>query len=285
MTRAWTLTVLDDGPADPELARWFAEVSSAAAGRGQDVRYLHNPGNLGLNRNFQRCVDLADGDLVVLLGADDRMLPGYVRAVTAAAAAVPHAAMIQPGVRVIDAAGAPVRPLGDRVKSLLALSVHGRRVVGGEQLAASLLRADWMYFPAVAFRREWLRRFGFRPGYDVVLDLDMYLRMLLAGAELVLVEEVCFEYRRHAASLSSAEASSGGRFDEEHAFFAEARALMAAHGWRRAARAADAHLTSRLHALVRAGAAVRARDLGTARLLAAHAVRRDRRTGAPRSPA
>jgi glycosyltransferase involved in cell wall biosynthesis len=263
--QGWHLTVVDDGPADPVLTQWCAD-------QGDDrVTYLHNSVNLGINRNFQRCLDLSTRDLVVLLGADDRLLPGYVAAVTAAGEAFPLAAMVQPGVRVVDDAGDPARPLGDRVKSLLAMRVRGRRLVGGEELAASLLRGNWLYFPAVAFRREWVQRYGFREGYDVVQDLDLYLRMLFDGAQLVLVEEVCFEYRRHAASLSSTQAGTGGRFREEVTFFEEVRHEAGRRGWRRAARAADAHLTSRLHSFVRAGTAARARDFETAKLLAGNA--------------
>ena len=262
----WTLTLVDDGPHDAVLAGWCAQLDDPR------IHYLHNPTNLGINRNFQRCVDLSVNELVVLVGADDKMLPGYVQAVTAAAAVFPQASMIQPGVRVIDQGGRPVRPIGDRVKSLLAMRVAGSRLVGGEELASSLLRGNWMYFPSVTFRRSSIQRYGFREGYDVVQDLDLYLRMLLDGASLVLVEQVCFEYRRHAASLSSTEAASGGRFREELAFFIEARALALRHGWRRAARAAEARLTSRLHSAVRSGAAARAGDFATARALAANAL-------------
>jgi len=262
----WTLTVVDDGPEDPALAQWCAGLGDPR------IRYLHNPTNLGINRNFQRCVDLATSDLVVLIGADDRMLPGYVEAVGAAAAVFPQASMVQPGVRVIDESGRLVRPAGDRLKSLLAMRVAGSRLVGGEELASSLLRGNWMYFPSVTFRRSTVQRYGFRVGYDVVQDLDLYLRMLLDGASLVLVERVCFEYRRHAASLSSTEAASGERFREELAFFSEARSLALHNGWRRAARAADAHLTSRLHTAVRSGSAARSGDFATARALAAVAL-------------
>ena len=258
----WALTVIDDGPPDPALSGWFASLDD------ERIRYLHNPVNLGINRNFQRCVDVAGGALVVIVGADDRLMPGYLAAVVAAAEVFPQAAMVQPGVRVIDERGQQVRPLGDRVKSLLAMRVAGTRLVGGEELTCSLLRANWMYFPSVAFRRTWLQRFGFRDGYDVVQDLDLYVRMLVDGASLALVEEVCFEYRRHPASLSSTAAENGGRFREELAFFAEARSMALRNGWRRAARAADVHLASRLHSLARSGAAARAGDLTAARAMA-----------------
>jgi hypothetical protein len=121
--------------------------------------------------------------------------------------------------------------------------------VGGERLAVSLLRGNWMYFPSVVFRRDWLVRHGFRPGYDIVLDLDLYLRILRSGGEAVLLSRPGIEYRRHADSLSSCGAEDGSRFVEERAFFAEAAAELAAEGWTRAARAARWHLTSRLHAV------------------------------------
>ncbi len=271
----WVLTVVDDGPADPVLAAWFAGLTGPSGLAGaQDYRitYRHNPVNLGINRNFQRCVDLATGELVVLMGADDRVLPGYVGTVTRARDAFGRAAFVHPGVRVIDSTGAQVQPFADRVKRALAPRVDKQRLVGGEQLATSLLRGNWMYFPAVAFRRDWLQRHGFRPGYDVVQDLDLYLRMLLDGAQVLLLDEVCFQYRRHEASLSSARAHTGDRFDEELSFFREVRTRMADHGWHRAARAADLHLTSRLHSASRAAAAARSGDRALAGRFVAQAL-------------
>lgn len=252
----WRLVVSDDGPEDPALEWYFRDLADRW---GPDrISYRHNPRTLGINRNFQKCIDDARSDLLVVLGADDRMLPDFVRTVLDAAAAHPAAAWIQPGVRVIDAAGDPVLPLADRIKSVLRARIRPG-VVGGEPLLASLLVGNWMYFPSVVFRREIVQKYGFRPGYDVVMDLDLYARMLLDGHVALLVDHVCFEYRRHAASLSSAEAVSGGRFDEELRCFVEIRQQSRDCGWPRAAGAAARHLTSRFHALALMPSAARAR--------------------------
>lgn len=259
----WRLQVIDDGPDDPGLARHVAALAQELG--PQRVSYRRNPVNLGINRNFQSCFDQAEGDLVVLLGADDRMLPDYVSTVTQAAAQHPDAAWIQPGVRIIDGTGTAVLPLADRIKKLLRPACGGDRMLGGEELLAALLRGNWMYFPSVAFRRDVVQKYGFRPGYDVVMDLDLYARMLFDGHRALVLDHLCFEYRRHAASLSSTEAVSGGRFEEEVACFAEIREQARARGWRRAARAASGHLTSRLHALALVPTAARA---GDARLVA-----------------
>lgn len=250
----WRLTVVDDGidlGRGPELAGWLAAL-------GDDrVRYLVNEERLGINRNFQRCVDEATADLVVILGADDRLQPHYVGEVRAAAAAEPAATWIHPAVQVVDDEGRPHTPAPDRLKRLTTPRVQGRRLMGGERLATSLLHGNWMYFPSVAFRRRDLQRHGFRPGHDIVLDLDLYLRILLDGGHALLLERVCADYRRHSASLSSAQASDGARFDEESDYFAEMRTRLRAAGWPRAARAAGLHWTSRLHAVLRAAAALR----------------------------
>jgi glycosyltransferase involved in cell wall biosynthesis len=266
----WRLTVIDDGADDPELEAYLIGLARARDLAPGQVRYRRNPRNLGINRNFQRCLDESGADLVVLLGSDDRLLPDYVRTVAAAAAAHPDVGWIQPGVLIIDGSGRPVLPLADRVKKLLRPPAGAGRVLGGQALTAALLQGNWMYFPSIAFRREVVQRYGFRPGYDVVLDLDLLLRMLFDGYQALLVDHPCFEYRRHAASLSSVEAVSGSRFDEELQFFAEARAQARRLGWPRAARAAAMHSTSRLHALAVAPAAVRTADVALLRRLLRH---------------
>ncbi len=259
----WRLTVVDDAAAleDGSLAAWLVEL------RDDRVRYLANPVRLGINRNFQRCVDEARADLVVLLGADDRLLPGFVGRVRELATGHPDVGWIHTNALVVDGAGRPTLPLVDRVKRWTALDVEGTRETGGEELAASLLRGNWMYFPSCAFRRGPLQRHGFRVGYDIVLDLDLFVRLLVAGERALLVQEPGIEYRRHAASLSSSGAGDGTRFVEETAYFAEAATAVAAAGWPRAARAARLHLTSRLHAVAKLPGLLAAGHHDTARTM------------------
>jgi glycosyltransferase involved in cell wall biosynthesis len=228
----WHLTVIDDGAqvSTHDLKSWVTDLGDPR------IRYLANPHRVGLNRNFQRCADEATADLVLVIGSDDRLLPDLVSRVRKAAAAT---------------------PLVDRVKRLTSLRFddaqrqRGWQLTGGETLASSLLRGNWMYFPSVVFRRDVLQRHGFREGFDIVLDLDLYLRILMEGGQAVLFSEPGIEYRRHSASLSSATADDGSRFDEEQRYFAETAAAMAELGWPKAARAARWHLTSRLHAVTK----------------------------------
>lgn len=257
----WRLIVVDDGVEsgrDGDLRSWLADHQDSR------IHYLPNPIRLGINRNFQRCADIATADLVTLLGDDDRLLPHFVDTVHNTAKEFPDAAFVHTNAAIIDQDGRPAMPLADRVKRMTTPRIDGRRVMGGEELATSLLHGNWMYFPSVVFRREVLRRHGFRPGYDIVQDLDLYLRILLDGGQAVLLDEPCIEYRRHASSVSTSQATDGTRFHEERAYFQETAELMREHGWPRAARASKLHWTSRVHSLATAGRMLTAGEPRTA---------------------
>ena len=254
--QGWRLTVIDDAAAieNGELAVWLQSLDDPR------IRYLANPSRLGINRNFQRCAEQSTAEWVVILGADDRLLPSFIARVRQETARFPGSAWIHAGAAIIDDNGHPHLPLADRIKRLTTPRIRGHRVIAGEELAVSLLRGNWMYFPSCAFRRTLLLQTGFRPGYDIVLDLDLYLRLLLAGGICILLGEPGIEYRRHAASLSSTGAHDGSRFAEENAYFDEIAGEMSRVGWHKAAAAARWHLTSRMHAAAKVPSLLLARN-------------------------
>lgn len=172
----WRLTVVDDGT-EPGVPEWFEQLADPR------VRYLRNERNLGVTGNFNRCVELAEYEYLVLMGCDDLMHPNYLQVVRAAADREPTAAMIQPGVQVIGTDGLPFDTLGDRTKrKLYAPKGPGRALLGGEELATSLLRGNWLYFPSICWRTEAVKRFGFRTDLGVIQDLALVVDLLVAGS-------------------------------------------------------------------------------------------------------
>jgi glycosyltransferase involved in cell wall biosynthesis len=263
----WRLTVVDDRYPDEEPGRWVAGLGDPR------IEYLRNEKNLGVSRNYLRCVELMTGEHSMLFGCDDVMLPGFVARVQELLAAHPDAAIVQPGAEVIDADGDPYHPLGDRIKDVLRPRGHGVRVLAGEPVAASLLRGNWTYFPSLIWRVSELRRHGFDPDLDVVQDLGMLLDIVADGGVLVLDDRVVFQYRRHRSSVSSATAVDGTRFAQERELFARQDRRFTELGWTRAARASRRHWSSRLNALTQLPAALRAGG-GSVRSLLGHALGR-----------
>jgi hypothetical protein len=191
--------------------------------------------------------------------------------VLAAHVAFPEAAVIQPGVRIIDEHGTVVEPVADRVKQrVVRPRTRVPRLLAGEKLATSLLHGDWLYWPSLAFRREVLVATGFREEMPLIQDLAIVLDIVTAGGSLLLEPTVCFHYRRHGASASSASLLDGRRFAGERAYFLLAARQVSALGWRRAERAARLHLTSRLHALTLIPRTLRG-DAGRLGILLRHA--------------
>jgi glycosyltransferase involved in cell wall biosynthesis len=270
----WLLTVVDDAYPDAGVPDYFAAIDD------ERVRYVRNETNRGITENYRTCVARATQDVVVILGCDDVLLPNYVDVVLAAHASVPEAAVIQPGVRIIDEHGNVVSTLADSVKRRRKLArTRVPRLLAGEDLAVSLLRGDWLYWPSLAFRREVLVTTPFRDGMPLIQDLALIIDIVTAGGSLLVEPTVCFHYRRHRASASASKALDGTRFRGERAYFDLAAAQLGALGWRRAARAARAHPVSRLHALTMLPEALRAGPAGAVGALVRHALA----PGVPRS--
>ncbi len=261
----WRLTIVDDAYPSDEIERWIGSLGHPR------VTYRRKDANEGITANYRTCVGLASAPLMMMLGCDDRLLPNYVRHVAAAHQRFPQAAIIQPGVEVIDEHGAVVSTLADFVKKHVAQPQgSGYRLLGGEALAANLMHGDWLYWPALTFRTDRVKAFDFREGYPIIQDLALVMDMIFAGEQLLLTPELAFQYRRHSASASATKLIDGSRFAGERDYFALAAAQAAEVGWRRARRAARWRLTSRAHAGVLLPRAVARRDAAAVRALARH---------------
>lgn len=263
----WRITILEDCyPDGPRVERRIKDL-------GDDrITYRRNDRNLGVAGNQHRAMAAADSDWFVKLDADDMLMPNYGLQIAALLERFPAAAVVQPGVEVIDEDGIPYSPLPDRLKGMLRPR-GGPRELSGEPLAVSLMRGNWLYTPALCYRRELSRDLTHRQGSDAVNDLSMIVDILMRGGSLALGVDPAFWYRRHRQSHSSEVAKTGQRFTEERAFFEAVQDDFAAKGWRRAAAAARHRPFSRLNAITQVPGAVAARRGRTAWSLLAHALR------------
>jgi len=268
----WRLTVVDDGK-EPGVPEWFAQIGD------ERVSYQRNEQNLGATRNYQKCVALAEHEYLVMMGTDDIMLPNYVATLRSVLEEYPGVGMIQPGVEVIDGDGKVINTLADEVKRrLYAPKFESRLLMGGEELATSLLRGCWFYWPSLCWRTDAIRKVNFREDLNIIQDLALVIDLIQAGEQMAVDATVCFQYRRHTVSLSAAGALDGTRFTEARNYFLDAADLMTAQGWPRAARAAHWYMASRLHAATMLPAAVRAGSGKGIRKLSRHAFGPSRRS-------
>ena len=262
----WKLTVVDDCYPDPQVGEYFSHLED------ERVTYIRNENNLGITQNYEHCVELASAELIMLLGCDDVPERDFVERILKLHSEFPSASIIQPGVRIIDESSSAVTPVVDRVKSLLRPDAQRPRLLSGEDLAVSLLRADWLYWPSLVFKREVFETTQFRPGFPIIQDLALVMDVIVAVGSLLFDPYVCFAYRRHAESASSTALFDGRRFQGERDYFAIAEKLVLKNGWRRAARAARIHSTSRAHALTLLPQALKQKDNAAVSQLLKHVI-------------
>ena len=172
-------------------------------GRGR-VRYDPNPGHLGAIRTFNRCLDLAAGELVHLLHGDDMVLPGFYAGVEQALADHPTAVAAVCRVQDVDADGAPTYTTrsyrsgtGVWTNAFEAFAVSNR------------VRA-----PGIVVRRAAYESVGgYRTDLPHAADWEMWARLAAYGP-IVFVDRVLARYRRHAGSDTSARARTGANIRE-----------------------------------------------------------------------
>lgn len=239
----WELTIIDDCYPDPSVGeRLRAETDPR-------ITYVRNKTNLGITENYRKAISLATATHVTILGCDDLLHPNYVDVITGVIERHPDVDVIQPGAQVIDEHSKLIRPLADRVKQGVLTPRGGETMLRGEQMATSLLRGDWLYWPSLTFRTETLRRIDFREGLPIIQDLALLVDIAFDGGSLVYTPELAFSYRRHGSSASQKTLMDGRRFRDEREYYRTARELAAAKRWRRAARVARVRLMGRLHAV------------------------------------
>lgn len=94
--------VISDDASDDE--------TPAVCGRYSDsrVRFVASPRRLGLAGNYNRCVELAHGDYVVLLHSDDALRPEYLKRAAAVLDAHEDVGLVHCATQHIDEAGNPL---------------------------------------------------------------------------------------------------------------------------------------------------------------------------------
>lgn len=198
--------VADDASVDatPEIAR-------AWAARDRRFRLSRLESNVGMNRNWNRSLGEARGELVIKLDADDAMTPRALELLHAEHAREP--ALLFAGCRTLDCDLAlvvqgPFRAdLGFRLHGLDPERRHLRR--GLDWLRLGFDDIQLWHSCAQLYRRADLAALG---GWDerwIASDTDLILRALALDRPVAHVPEPGILYRRRAGSSSHREHGSG----------------------------------------------------------------------------
>ncbi len=231
---SWTAFVCDNASPEPGI-----EELVRAAGQGR-ISYHRNAQNLGMAGNFNRCIDLAETDLVTLVHSDDELEPTYTDLILAAADRHPGAVAVYCRVTIIDGDSKAFFSLADAVKDLVNPGSKGETELAGETGMRALMRGNFILAPTLCFRKSVLGARRFDGSTKFVLDWDLTTSLLLDGETIVGIPDRAYRYRKHAGSTTNELTKNSARYFEESAFYDRMATIAHERGWAKCAEIAEA---------------------------------------------
>ena len=180
------LVVVDNCSTDdtPQIVQEFMA-------RDRRVRYVRNDVNVGPQRNLSRCIEVAEGEIVNVLCADDVLEPTAIEKLARPLEERPDLAL----------AGCARQYVGEDLRPLfrMGFSRGSEMVPGVEAVRRCLASGNLIGEPsAVLFRKSAAAR-GFDASYRQLVDAEMWFHLLRSGGYAFVAEPLC-KVRKHGAA-------------------------------------------------------------------------------------
>jgi len=190
------LVICDDGSTDAtlECIREFARTAPFT------IRLIENEENLGSTKNFERAIELCEGDLIALADQDDVWLPEKLQRLEAALADENTALAFTDG-EVVDET---LLPSGQRVWQTIRFGEAEQRLFREGHAFEVLLDHNVVTGAAMAFKAGFRKLILPIPN-DLIHDgipvlHDWWAALLVAAvARVSFISEPLFKYRQHSA--------------------------------------------------------------------------------------
>ena len=174
------------------------------------ISYICNESNIGPVRNLNRCLELATGEYIKILCADDLLLPTCLELMVRALDQHPTASLVASGRKLVDSDLQPIRSL--------AYSFREEYIPGVAAINRCLFTGNHIGEPtAVLFRKKDISR-GFNSDYAQLVDLEMWFYLLEQGDFVFLPQDLCL-FRQHAAQGTKTNLKTFNFLDDEEKLF------------------------------------------------------------------
>ena len=188
----WQMIVIDNGSTDRtgEIVEGFL--------KDPRLRLVRNPENRPVSVIRNEIASSYGGDYLVMLDADDRLLPTFLERVLREFERDPNVAVVSPDAQLIDASSG--RHFDFTLMESRWWKAPHRVQPGG--MVSALATRDFLYAGAAVRRDVFIALGGLDPDLFGCMDWDLWIRVAASGHEIALIREPLAEYRVHSGSLS-----------------------------------------------------------------------------------
>jgi len=181
----WEMIVVDDASTDGTAA-----VLAACAAAEPRLRVYRNQTKQGLAASLNTCLDMASGDFIARMDADDVSLPGRLKSQIGAFLRQPDLVLLGTNVFHVDE--------GDRITGASDLPTDDW------DIRCYSLLANPFAHPSVMIRAETLVRHGIRydPGFDTTQDWDLW-RQLMPRGRVANLRDHLVRRRAHSGTVTA----------------------------------------------------------------------------------
>jgi glycosyltransferase involved in cell wall biosynthesis len=192
----------------------------------------NKPENKGICGNWNNCIDLVDTGYVTILHSDDELMPHYVMTMQKLIKESPSYSFYYCAVVIINGYSKSIYSFVDQVK-LLIQPRSKEVIIAGDQGLGSLLKGCFIFCPSICYKTEVIKEYKFLKQWIMVLDLDLYARLLVDGHKFLGSKELAYKYRRHDNNQTAKLTKNFERFNEEIRLYNEIAKTALAIGWNR----------------------------------------------------
>lgn len=176
------LIIVDDASTDstPLIIRSYADTR---------IKYYKNENNLRVVQTLNKAIDIANGEYVARMDADDIAKPERIARQIAYLQANPQVAVVDCIMEYIDENSQP-------------LGRNNNNITSADDIRRHLLRHNCLGHSSIMTRKHVYAQYKYRQiDYE---DYDLWLRLLNDGLTIHKIPEPLLQYRIHSASITGA---------------------------------------------------------------------------------
>ncbi|WP_242927473.1 glycosyltransferase [Pontibacter vulgaris] len=187
------IEVVDDASSDADVEELVKRI-------GQDrIKYYRQPVNVGSLRNFETCINRAQGHLVHILHGDDRVVEGYYLAIEKLFKQYPEAGAAFCRHQIIDEDGKVLR-----ISRFLEMQKNGLL----DNWLLRIGKCQRLQYVSITVKRVVFEKLGGFYGRTYGEDWEMWVR-IAKHFPVAYTPKVLAEYRKHTNSISAAKIVTG----------------------------------------------------------------------------